>query len=124
MDELTDFETFRSIMLLPFKLDPGEFVEISRGEVAVALTFAKQLQSRAEAAEATVRHLAASTSALLARAEAAEAECVRLREQVADLTALWQRAIDADLLDDPHELETAIVKAAAWLNYPRTLDDD
>ncbi len=49
-----------------------------------------------------------------ARAEAAEA---RLR-------ALWQRAIDADLLDDPHELEAAIVEASKLLNYPRTLPED
>ena len=46
------------------------------------------------------------------------AEVARLREQVAALTALWQQAIDADILDDPHELEAAIVKASALLNWP------
>ena len=51
-------------------------------------------------------------------------EVTQLREQVATLTALWRQAIDADLLDDPHELEAAIVKAAALLDYPRRLDDD
>ena len=52
------------------------------------------------------------------RADVAEAEVKRLRAQVVTLEALWQRAIDADLLDDPHELGNAIADASALLNYP------
>ena len=58
------------------------------------------------------------------RADVAEAEVKRLRAQVVTLEALWQRAIDADLLDDPHELGNAIADASALLNYTPPGDDD
>jgi hypothetical protein len=45
------------------------------------------------------------------RAEEAEAFA-------AQLTKLWQRAIDADILDDAHELGNAIADASWLLNYP------
>lgn len=73
--------------------------------------------ARADAAEATL------ASCNRAR-QAAEAECERLREQVDALTQLWQRAIDADILDDAHELGNAIADASAVLNYPLPGDDE
>ena len=57
------------------------------------------------------------TPSLLARTEAAEDEVRRLR-------ALWERAIDADILDDAHELGNAIADASWLLNYPPPEDDD
>jgi chromosome condensin MukBEF ATPase and DNA-binding subunit MukB len=81
---------------------------------------------RAYAAEAEVQRL--RTALATAKAEGANEErslhWMQADAEVQRLRALWQRAIDADLLDDPHELEAAIVEASKLLNYPRTLPED
>ena len=61
---------------------------------------------------------------IAAERDAANAEVARLSHALVTLEALWQRAIDADLLDDPHELGNAIADASALLNYPPPGDDD
>jgi flagellin-specific chaperone FliS len=50
--------------------------------------------------------------------QSAQVEIDRLRNMLNAVTYLWHQAIDADILDDAHELEAAIVKASALLNYP------
>ena len=61
---------------------------------------------------------------IAAERDAANAEVARLSHALVTLEALWQRAIDADLLDDPHELGNAIADASALLNYTPPGDDD
>lgn len=89
---------------------------------------AAQESARAEAAEAEAAECRAERAhygdIMTSKLASAEAEIERLRSQVVTLEALWQRAIDADLLDDPHELGNAIADASALLNYPPPGDDD
>jgi hypothetical protein len=60
--------------------------------------------------------LNASSALAIIRAQAIEIE--RLQNMFNVVTHLWHQAIDADILDDAHELEAAIVKASTLLNYP------
>lgn len=129
-DTLTKF-------LCIYKDDDNEWYRLGSGETQ---NLFDALLSRAEAAEVDALHLGERLNEWIDRAHnsetevkvqreahihyrdkwfTAQAEVERMRTQVAQLTRLWQNAIDADLADDPHELEAAIVKAAMLLD-PQT----
>ena len=77
-----------------------------------------QAEAERDAAQAEAERLRLERDGWMKASDELSAEIERLLAQVVTLEALWQRAIDADLLDDPHELGNAIADASALLNYP------
>ena len=111
--------TIRAQMAEANRLD--EVIDDLSAETSAALARAEAAEAEAAECRAERAHYGDIMTSKLA---SAEAEIERLRSQVVTLEALWQRAIDADLLDDPHELGNAIADASALLNYPPPGDDD
>ena len=54
---MTDYESINFMLLLPFSMEADDAVEYSREEIDGVLQYAKQLNARAEAAEAEVARL-------------------------------------------------------------------
>ena len=74
---MTDYESINFMLLLPFSMEADDAVEYSREEIDGVLQYAKQLNARAEAAEAEVARLREAL-------ELAEAEVERLLSELSD----------------------------------------
>lgn len=131
--ELTDARTIVAICALPWIMGDTQNgnASYSSKEIEDVLSAVLRIAARLEAAEAEVERLqkaleierewtvafAGDAKAEMDRADTAQAKCSRLR-------ALWERAINADILDDAHELGNAIADASSLLNYPPPEDDN